>query len=77
VKIGQGAVGSYEKAPPEHRVDSPNPDVDTVSFGLRIVFHYGPAYPMDTASALPSPRFEMLSPGKNSYFSFKEAGVIS
>src|SRR5258707_7850274 len=39
----------------------PNPDVDTVSFGLRIVFHYGPAYPMDTASALPSPRFEMLS----------------
>ena len=32
VKIGQGAVGSYEKAPPEHRVDPPNPDVDTVSF---------------------------------------------
>ena len=25
VKIGQGAVGSYEKAPPEPRVDSPNP----------------------------------------------------
>ena len=41
VKIGQGAVGSYEKAPPEHRVDLPNPDVDTVSFGLRIVFHDG------------------------------------
>ena len=41
VKIGQGAVGSYEKAPPEHRVDPSNPDVDTVSFGLRIVFHYG------------------------------------
>ena len=41
VKIGQGAVGSYEKAPPEHRVDPPNPDLDTVSFGLRIVFHYG------------------------------------
>jgi len=41
VKIGQGAVGSYEKASPEHRVDPPNPDVDTVSFGLRIVFHYG------------------------------------
>ena len=41
VKIGQGAVGSYQKAPPEHRVDPPNPDVDTVSFGLRIVFHYG------------------------------------
>src|SRR5260221_12993096 len=38
VKIGQGAFGSYEKAPPEHRVDPPNPDVDTVSFGLRIVF---------------------------------------
>ena len=30
-------------------------------FGLRIVFHYGPAYPMENASALPSPRFEMLS----------------
>jgi hypothetical protein len=61
VKIGQSAVGSYEKAPPEHRVDPPNPDVDTVSFGLRIMFHYGPAYSMDNASALPSPRFEMLS----------------
>src|SRR5260221_14690056 len=61
VKIGQGAFGSYEKAPPEHRGDPPNPDVDTVSFGLRIVFHYGPAYPIDNASALPSPRFEMLS----------------
>jgi hypothetical protein len=23
VKIGEGAVGSYEKAPPEHRVDLP------------------------------------------------------
>ena len=41
VKIGQGTVGSYEKAPPEHRVDPPNPDMDTVSFGLRIVFHDG------------------------------------
>src|SRR5260370_37149408 len=41
VKIGQGAFGSYEKAPPEHRVDPPKPDVDTVSFGLRIVVHYG------------------------------------
>jgi hypothetical protein len=61
VKIGQSAVGSYEKAPPEHRVDPPNPDVDTVSFEPRIVFHYGPAYPMENASALPSPRFEMLS----------------
>jgi hypothetical protein len=28
VKIGQGAVGSHEKAPPEHRVDSSNPGVD-------------------------------------------------
>src|SRR5208282_2983267 len=41
VKIGQGAVRSYEKAPPAHRVNPPDPDVDTVSFGLRIVFHYG------------------------------------
>jgi len=39
VKIGQGAVGSYEKAPPEHRVNPANPNVDIVSFGLRIVFH--------------------------------------
>jgi hypothetical protein len=37
----QPMLGSYEKAPPEHRVDLPNPDVDTVSFGLRIVFHDG------------------------------------
>ena len=41
MKIGQGAIGSHEKAPPEHRVDPLNPDVDTVSFGLRIVFHDG------------------------------------
>jgi hypothetical protein len=41
VKIGQGAVGSYEKAPPEHRVDPPNPGVDTASFGLKIAFHDG------------------------------------
>src|SRR5260370_19294781 len=61
VKIGQGVVGSYEKAPPEHRVNPANPNVDIVSFGLRIVFHYGPAYRIDNASALPSPRFEMLS----------------
>ena len=39
VKIGQGAIGSYEKAPPEHRVNPANPNVDIVSFGLRIVFH--------------------------------------
>jgi hypothetical protein len=56
VKIGQGAVGSYQKAPPEHRVDPSNPDVETVSFGLRIVFHGGPAYQIDSAPALPSPR---------------------
>jgi hypothetical protein len=43
-------------------VDSPNPDVDTVTFGLRIVFHYGPAYPMDTASALPSPGLKCSRP---------------
>jgi hypothetical protein len=61
VKIGQGAVGSHEKAPPEHRVDPPNPDVDTVNFGLRIVFHDGPAYQGGQRLALPSPRFEMLS----------------
>jgi hypothetical protein len=39
MKIGQSAVGSHEKAPPEHRVDLPNPDVDKVNFELRIVFH--------------------------------------
>src|SRR5258708_12891171 len=32
-------MGSYEKAPPEHRVNPANPNVDIVSFGLRIVFH--------------------------------------
>ena len=41
VEIGQGAVGFYKKAPPEHRVDPPHPDLDAVSFGLRIVFHNG------------------------------------
>src|SRR5258708_38918890 len=61
LRSARGVVGSYEKAPPEHRVDSPNPDGDRVSCGLRIVFHSGPAYPIDNASALPSPRFEMLS----------------
>ena len=66
VKIGQGAIGSHEKAPPEHRVDPSNPDVDTVSFALRIVFSLrGPAYQVDNASALPSPRFEMLSFRRN------------
>jgi hypothetical protein len=39
MKIGQSAVGSHEKAPPEHWVDLPNPDVDKVNFELRIVFH--------------------------------------
>ena len=34
-----GAVGPDEKAPPEHRVDVPDPDVEEVSFGLGIVFH--------------------------------------
>src|SRR5258708_28254828 len=39
VKIGQGAIGSYDKAPPEHRGNPANPNVDKISFGLRIVFH--------------------------------------
>src|SRR5271166_5719497 len=39
-----------------------NPNVDIVSFGLRILFHdAAPAYQVDNAWALPSPRFEMLS----------------
>jgi hypothetical protein len=40
VKIGQGAIGSHEKAPPEHRVNPANPNVDYVNFRLRILFHY-------------------------------------
>ena len=55
VKIGQGAVGSDEKASPEHRVDPPNPDVDAVSFGLRIVFHEGASLSKRTTSRLPAP----------------------
>jgi hypothetical protein len=39
VQLGQGAVGPEEKAPPEHRVNLPDPDVDEVSFGLGILFH--------------------------------------
>jgi hypothetical protein len=40
---------------------SPKSDVDTVNFGLRIVFHDGPVYQGGQRLALPSPRFEMLS----------------
>jgi hypothetical protein len=61
VKIGQGAVGSDEKASPEHRVDSPNPDVGAVNLGLRIVFHEGASLSRQTTRRLPSLRFEMLS----------------
>jgi hypothetical protein len=39
VQVGQGAVGPDDKAPPEHRVDVSNPDVEKVSFGLGILFH--------------------------------------
>ena len=39
VEIGQAAIGSYEKALAAHRVNPANPNVDKVSFGLRIVFH--------------------------------------
>ena len=28
--MGQGAIGSYEKAPPEHRVNPANPNVDVI-----------------------------------------------
>jgi hypothetical protein len=41
VQVGQGAIGPDEKAPPEQRVDVPNPDVDEFSFGLEILFHGG------------------------------------
>ena len=36
VNISQSAVGSDEKAPPEHRLDPLNPDVDTINFGLNL-----------------------------------------
>ena len=39
VQVGQGGVGPEEKAPPEHRVDVPDPGVEEVSFGLGILFH--------------------------------------
>jgi len=45
VQVGQGAVGSDEKAPPEHRVNVPDPDVDEISFGLGILFHGGASLP--------------------------------
>jgi hypothetical protein len=51
----------YEKATPEHRVNPPNPDVDTVNLGLRIVFHERASLSRWTTPHLPSPRFEMLS----------------
>src|SRR5260370_40073276 len=36
VKIGQGAIGSYDKTPPEQRVNPANPNVDKINIGLRI-----------------------------------------
>lgn len=42
-------------------MDPPNPDTDTVNFGLRIVFHEGASLSRRTTPRLPSPRFEMLS----------------
>jgi multidrug efflux pump subunit AcrA (membrane-fusion protein) len=45
VQVGQGAVGSDEKAPPEHRVNVPDPDVDQVSFDLGMLFHGGVSLP--------------------------------
>src|SRR5260370_16455153 len=42
MKIGQSAVGSHEKAPPEHWVDLPNPDVAKINFDLKILFHPPP-----------------------------------
>jgi hypothetical protein len=45
VQVGQGAVGADEKAPPERRVNVPDPGVEEVSFGLGIVFHGGLSLP--------------------------------
>jgi hypothetical protein len=61
VQVGQGAVGPDEKAPPEHRVDAPDPGVDQVSFGLGIVFHGGVSLPPRQRLGSFCPRFEVLS----------------
>ena len=45
VQVGQGTIGADEKAPPEHRVNVPDPGVEEVSFGLGIVFHGGLSLP--------------------------------
>ena len=45
VQVGQGAVGPDEKAPPEHRVNVPDPGVEEVSFGLGRLFHGGISLP--------------------------------
>jgi hypothetical protein len=41
----QGAVGADDKAPPEHRVNVPDPGVEEVSFGLGMLFHGGVSLP--------------------------------
>jgi len=55
VKIGQSAVGSDEKAPPEHRLDPLNLDVDTINFVLKIASADGPAYQGGQPSRSPRP----------------------
>ena len=59
VALGNSPPGVGERFKPG--ATSPNPDVETVNFGLRIVPITGPAYQTGNASAFPSPRFEMLS----------------
>ena len=61
VQVGPGTVGSNEKAPPEPRVEVPDPGVEEVNFGLGIVFHGGVSLPAGQRLGSFSPRFEMLS----------------
>src|SRR5438270_5021897 len=61
VQVGQGAVGPDEKAPPEHRVNVPDPGMEEVSFGLGSVFHGGVSLPPCQRLGSFSPQFEMLS----------------
>src|SRR5258707_12968843 len=72
-------MGSYEKAAPEHRVNPANPNVDIVSFGLRIVFH-DPAQPIRWTTPRPflAPGLKYSPYGANSILNlFQQHGLES
>jgi hypothetical protein len=39
MKIGQGRIVADQKAPPDHRTNSANPNMNLTDFGARILIH--------------------------------------